>query len=103
MERMTRKQAKELSLKKWAWLKDNPTRRNLPKYMEKEFKLFKSGCPLCTLYSHSAGMFKCGVCPIDRASQNCFEIGSWFDNLRKRKKIVSSTKAIYECIENWKI
>ena len=108
--KLTKKQAKELSLKKWKYFVDHPKRYTLPKELKKEFLEYSAECPLCTLFilQKSYDSLRCEGCPLMLDNQRCLSSHSWFSKWYhaedyKRKIGTELAKNIYNCIKDWKI
>jgi hypothetical protein len=101
---MTKKEAKELSLEVWRYLRDHPeidTKSGLPSAILDKVSVFPFLCPLCALFS---GFFSesCPGCPLD--IKNCCIDDSPYDrwdSKRKRKDRQDAAAEIASIIEAW--
>jgi hypothetical protein len=100
---MTGKEAKEISLEKWRYLRDHIRVGRLWELslaLFNKFEQFMSGCPLCTLFNPP----RCRGCPLDMAGQNCFSENSVYQKWTGDIDVETSQEAaaeIVRIIEAW--
>ena len=109
--RLTRKRARELSIEKWEWLYDHPSKidfYDLPEELQIKLWDFSAKCPLCELYVNSSSYGKCkNKCPFVQAKQICSAEGSHYSiwlvpstSSKTRKKYAG---LILQIIKDWKV
>lgn len=97
MKRLTRKIAKEISLKKWNFLRKG-------KAIPNDFLLkfyFTTGCPLCELYICK----ECRKCPLNIYDETCnlsYSLYQKYIKSKGKKKLEYANK-IYQIIKKWEI
>ena len=105
--KLTRKKAKELSILKWQWFYDHPTKKNffvLPGDLQDKLKGLNSNCPLCEMYfDHFSN--DCFIkCPFMKANQECGTLGSYYLMWIKAKTAKTRKKYagfILQIIKDW--
>lgn len=104
-----KEEAKELSLRVWTLLRDNPhleTKRQLPLELRNELRSHICECPLCTLYLKHTG---CKGCPLNsnKETLSCMKDESayrrWGDTQSSEIEIrKEAASKIVDAIQKWK-
>lgn len=115
-KKLTRKQAKALSLEMWEYLRDHPSikcKEGLPDTILREVKHLFLRCPLCDLYfKDKLVKDQCRNCPLNKKSNDYGCMGHSFDDFynnwcNSRKKGVEvrrkAASGIVELIKKWKV
>jgi hypothetical protein len=103
-ERLTKKEAKELSLEVWRYLREHPeisSKFKLPRAILDKVVGFPFLCPLCALFSEFFSEF-CPGCPLD--IKNCHIDDSPYDRwslTTKRGPRREAAAEIVSVIEAW--
>ena len=69
---LTPKEAKELTLEVWRYLRDHPeigAKYNLPRDLYIKVNSMKERCPLCEYFDEINGHNRCGLCPLKRCDE----------------------------------
>lgn len=106
--KLTKKEAKKLSLLKWDWFRKHPENHDiedLPEKIRSKVKRFLGECPLCNIFIKFPTGYdpnRCEGCPLN-VECSCFDPkSSWF---LWRNGIFTKENAewIYFQIKNWKV
>ena len=85
--KLTKANAKNLSVLKWQWIYDNPSTgwiEDLPYELKNKLASYKHHCPLCTLYQKA---FYCVEdCPLVQAGHPCVNGGKGYETEEFIKK-----------------
>ena len=117
---MTKKEAKELTIKVWEWLRDNPSAKfkgDVPDKLFKQIQDLYHDCPLCGLFNKEMIPFSkweshnCEGCPLKAAGQQCDSEGenyftSWnTEECGEAAEAIRRTSAtgIVDIVKCWKI
>jgi hypothetical protein len=95
---MTQKEAKDLSLEVWRYLRDHPeipTKSDLPDYLLEQIDGLVRACPLCEIFT------SCEPCPLTECGNDSSTYGLWLgaDTDMERQEAAAE---IVRRIEAWK-
>jgi len=107
---LTKKRAKELTLKKAGFLLTLPTKVEEDMfYVEEGFTSFKNYCPLCELYLKD---YCSDECPIAKNGESCYTDNSlyniYLNDIEKNKGLIfqdglDALKRLIKIVEDWEI
>jgi hypothetical protein len=110
--KLTRKKAKEESIKKWEALVNDPisihSDGKFTKFLiDLKLNQYRGGCPLCELF----GFFyhRCLGCPLAAANNRCIDTNSYFSKYEESNAANESfdrkiyAEKILNIIKNWEV
>jgi len=109
---MTDKEAKELTLEMWRYLRDHPkikSKKDLPTELWEKVRDLSFFCPLCELYNKECDYtVRCSGCPLDYVWNNCNQRGSAYEawicaEFNEDSRRHEAAREIVNIVRKWKV